>query len=216
MFYYFYPGLNDPLNRINCHLASVIRSKFIKEYKNARCLASLVKELFSLFVDGVNFEINGKITNVKFVLGLIIGDNLALNGILDFIIGFQLRNRENYERDVLLNDSSKTGIENVSMFNILPYFHCTLNLSLDLMHDFFEGIFQYDICQAVLYFIRKKYFTLTELNERINNFAYGKEDENNLKMTSREAWQFLYLLPIYIGDKVDPHDEVWKLIKTLL
>lgn len=255
MFYYFYPGLNDPLNRNNCHLASVIRSKFIKEYKNPKCLASLVKVLYSLFVDGIDFELDGKTVNIKFVLGLIIGDNLALNGILDYIIGFrgnfycricrlsrveaeqlceelmsELRNRDNYENDVLRNDPSKTGVENNSMFNVLPYFHCTLNLCLDLMHDFFEGIFQYDICQAILFFIKKRYFTLNELNERISNFAYGKEDiryipnillkknleENNLKMTSREAWQFLYLLPIYIGDKVNTNDEVWKLIKTLL
>lgn len=30
MFYYFFPALNDPLHRNNMHLASVIRSKFIK------------------------------------------------------------------------------------------------------------------------------------------------------------------------------------------
>uniref|UniRef100_T1GJT1 Uncharacterized protein n=1 Tax=Megaselia scalaris TaxID=36166 RepID=T1GJT1_MEGSC len=238
MFYYFYPGLNDPLNRFNVHLASVIRSKFIKEYKNAKSLASLVKELYSLFMDGIDFEIEGKIVNIKFVLGLIIGDNLALNAILDYIIGFrgnfycrickvsrldaeklceelisELRNRFNYEDDVNINDPSLTGVVNNSMFNILPYFHCTLNLSLDLMHDFFEGIFQYVICHSILYFIEKKFFTLAELNEIINNFSYGN---CNLKMTAREAWQFLYLLPLYIGNKIDCNDEVWILLKTLL
>lgn len=255
MFYYFYPGLNDPLNRFNVHLASVIRSKFIKEYKNAKSLASLVKELYSLFMDGIDFEIEGKIVNIKFVLGLIIGDNLALNAILDYIIGFrgnfycrickvsrldaeklceelisELRNRFNYEDDVNINDPSLTGVVNNSMFNILPYFHCTLNLSLDLMHDFFEGIFQYVICHSILYFIEKKFFTLAELNEIINNFSYGSDDikyipniltkknleDCNLKMTAREAWQFLYLLPLYIGNKIDCNDEVWILLKTLL
>lgn len=142
----------------------------------------------------------------------------------------QLRNKQNYEADLLKNNETETGITNDCIFNTLPYFHCTLNLSLDLMHDFFEGIFKYDICQVLLHFINKGAFTLKEFNERINCFQYGSEEiryipnifekknlENfNLKMTAREAWQFLYLLPILIADRIDEGDEVWKLLLTLM
>lgn len=255
MFYYFYPGLNDPLNKNNIHLASIVRSKFIKEYKNGRCLASLVKELFVLFKDGIDFDFDGRIVNVKFVLGQIIGDNLALNSILQYTLSFrsnfycrickvpraeaeqlceeiisELRNKESYEEDLRIADLSRTGIKSDCIFNTLPYFHCTLNLSLDLMHDFFEGTFKYVICDAIIYFIGNMKFTLEELNERINIFNYGKDDikyipnilkrtnleNHNLKMSAREAWQFLYLLPLYIGDKIEDDDEVWTLLITLL
>lgn len=256
MIYYYYPGLVDPLHRNNIHVASIIGSKNIKYYGSGRCLAPLVRELFKLFYDGINLEIDGKITNVKVVLCQIIGDNLALNAILEYIINFSkanfycricklpradaekyceevielLRNPENYKIDLNTNSSSQTGIVEDCVFNSLTYFHCTLNLSLDLMHDFFEGIFKYDICQIILNFINRKIFNLEELNNRINHFKYGEQEvryipniidkkkleANNLNMTSKEAWQFLYLLPLLIGDLIDPNDEVWDLLKTLL
>lgn len=256
MLYYFYPGLKDPLHKTNIHVASIINSKNIKEYGNGRCLAPLVRELFRLCTDGVDLVFNGKVINVKIVVCQIIGDNLALNAILEYILGFskgkyycricrlsrteaeqvceeivsELRNKENYEADLLTNNEKLTGITNDCIFNTLPYFHCTMNLSLDLMHDFFEGIFKYDICQILLYFINKGVISLKELNDRINCFQYGSEEvryipnilekknlgQFNLKMTAREAWQFLYLLPILIGDKIDEGDEVWKLLLILM
>lgn len=254
MLYYYFPALIDPFHKDNIHVAAIIRSKHIQNYGSGRCLASLVRELFRLYYDGVDIVVDGTITNVKIVLCQIIGDNAALNATLEYIMNFrgnfycricrlskqdaeklceeiidELRNKENYERDLQMNPSL-TAIAEDCVFNILPYFHCTLNYSLDLMHDFFEGIFRYDICQAIVYFLNKKYFTLEQLNSRISNFNYGSEDvryipniltrdnltANNLKMTAREAWQFLYLLPILIGDKIPVNDEVWELLRTLL
>lgn len=88
MLYYFYPGLDDPLHKFNIHVASIINSKNIKEYGNGRCLAPLVRELFRLCLDGVDLMFNGKIINAKTVVCQIIGDNLALNAILEYILGF--------------------------------------------------------------------------------------------------------------------------------
>lgn len=253
--YYFYPGLIDPFHKDNIHVAAILKSKDIKSYGSGRCLSSLVRELLKLALDGINIQHNGEILNIKVVLGQIIGDNLALNAILEYILGFRgnfycrickmsrseaeifceeviskLRTKENYENDLQLNDSSATGIEQDCVFNVLKYFHCTYNYSLDLMHDFFEGIIKYDVCQVILNFIERKLITIDELNERISNFTYGSEEsryipnilnirklkENNLNMTAKEAWQFIYLLPLLIGDIVEDNDEVWTLIKTLL
>lgn len=256
MLYYFFPALLDPFHRNNIHVAAIIRSKHIQFYGSGRCLSTLVRELFKLYFDGIDIKLEGQVTNVKIVLCQVIGDNSALNTVLQYLSNFskanfycrickmsridaqkyceelisQLRTQENYQRDLLQNDSSKTGIAENCVFNALPYLHCTLNYSLDLMHDFFEGIIQYDICQALLYFIRNKLITLEEINDRISNFRYGSEDiryipnilikanleANKLKMSAREAWQFLYLLPLLIGDKIPEGDEVWDMLRTLL
>lgn len=255
MLYYFFPALKDPFHRDNIHVASIIRSKNIQTYGSGSCLISLVRELIKLYFDGIDIEIEGKIINVKIVLCQIIGDNLALNGIMEYVLSFnanfycrlcqmpkqdaeksceeilsKLRTKLNYEQDLEKKNSTLTGVAEDCVFNILPYFHCTLNFSLDLMHDFFEGIFKYDICQALIYFIDNNFITLEELNDRISNFRYGLEEgryipnilirdnlkNNNLKMTAREAWQFFYLLPILIGDKIPEDDEVWELLRTLL
>lgn len=244
----------DPFHRDNIHVAAIIQSKHIKNYGSGRCLASLVLELFKMYFDGIDIEIDGKVKNVKIVLCQIIGDNLALNATLEYIMCFrgnfycricklsrenaekyceeiitELRNKKNYETDLRINDSSATGVAEDCVFNILPYFHCTLNFSLDLMHDFFEGILKYDICQALINFFENHLITLQELNDRISNFTYGTEEEkyipkiilranlkeNILKMTAREAWQFLYLLPILIGDKIPEDNEVWQMLRTL-
>lgn len=255
MMYYFYPALTDPFHRNHIHVASIIESKNIKNYGSGRCLSAFVRQLLRFYYDGIDIMIEGKLTNVKVVLCQIIGDNLALNGILEYIMGFRgnfycricrmsrvdaekwceeiiskLRNEDNYKADLGKQNSKQTGIVEDCVFNVLPYFHCTLNYSLDLMHDFFEGIFKYDICKILLSLIERKVLTLKELNNRISNFKYGSEEvryiskiltkerleSDSLNMTAKEAWQFAYILPLLIGDLVDEHDEVWLLYKTLL
>lgn len=182
MMYYYFPALADPFHRDSIHVASVIRSKIIKSYGSGRCLASIVQELCKLSRDDAEEFCEEIITS--------------------------LRNKENYIQDLAVNNSSATGVVYDCIFNTLEYFHCNLNYSLDLMHDFFEGIFKYVICQVLLNFINRNVVKLNVLNDRINNFSYGDQEvryipniidkkhleENNLKMTERESWQFIFCL----------------------
>lgn len=255
MLYYFYPAMLDPFHRNHIHVASIIQSKDIKLYGSGRCLTTLVREFLKLYFEGIDIEIEGKLTNIRVVLCQIIGDNLALNTTLEYVISFSanyycrlckiykkdaekaceeilsmLRNKENYTQDLQTNDTSLTGITDDCVFNVLPYFHCTLNFSLDLMHDFYEGIIKYDICFVLLHFINNKVISLDKINDLINNFRYGSEEiryipnilkkehleEGNLKMTARETWQFFYLLPIIIGDCIPTDSEVWELLRVLI
>lgn len=85
-----------------------------------------------------------------------------------------LRNRINYEEDVLSNNVSQTGIKNRCIWHILNSYHVTENLVCDLMHDFFEGVCHYDLCAILDYLINHmNFFTLETLNDRIQNFNYG-------------------------------------------
>lgn len=62
-------------------LAAVINSKDYKKYDNEKCLSKLVEDLIIL-EEGVNIKTSKGDKYVHFVLGIIVGDNLAQNLIL--------------------------------------------------------------------------------------------------------------------------------------
>lgn len=237
----------------NIHLAASLRSNYIKSYGNGQCFKELVNCLLDLFYDGLEFEIENDFVKVKFLLGLNIGDNLAMNAILEYTPSFRskffcrlcmltraetekicmevlakLRDEDNYNESLQINNVKETGVEGDCIFNQLSYYHCTRNKSLDLMHDHFEGIDNYVLCQSLLLFIEKKYFTLKELNQLISDFDYGADEikyipgiftsdrlnSGKLGITARESWQFMRLLPLCIGHKIPEDEKAWKLIFT--
>lgn len=120
------------------------------------------------------------------------------------------------------------GIKVNSVFNALKAFHvCQPGLPPCLGHDIFEGVLSYDVALYLKYFIKKKkWFTYTLLNRRISQFKYKGSDALTKPCTVNEGpklsgqaiqnWNFLRLLPVLIGDKVQsPEDEVWQLILQL-
>lgn len=178
----------------NCHKienilqAALIDSSDFKTFGNDVCLHDLINVLINLEVNGINFNINGEIVNVKFVLGLLLGDNLALNSLLECNKSFNansycrlcttkkneaenlcteisenLRNRDNYDSDISKNDPQSTGLKRETILNEIPSFHFTDNQVVDMMHDLFEGVFIYDMCKAILLLIEKN--KLSSLND---------------------------------------------------
>lgn len=66
------------------------------------------------------------------------------------------------------------GIKFSSIFNELEHFHiCAPGLPPCIGHDLFEGIVAFDLKLFIDYFIREKWFTLNELNMRIDKFHYS-------------------------------------------
>ena len=115
--------------------------------------------------------------HVHFILGLILGDNLGLNTMLDFSKSFSanyycrfckarksealelfVENRElmrtidNYSDDVNTNNFMSTGIYGESVLNQINSFHVVTNYCVDIMHDIFEGICHYDMCHIIVYY----------------------------------------------------------------
>ncbi|KNC25884.1 hypothetical protein FF38_14250, partial [Lucilia cuprina] len=108
-----------------------------------------------LEVNGINFTINAEIGYVKFVLGLFL--------------------------NIAKNDSKSTGIKGETILNKIPSFHFTENQVVDIMHDLFEGVFIYDMYQAILRLLDKSKsidlddyhkFSLVTLNMRKKNIYY--------------------------------------------
>lgn len=99
---------------------------------------------------------------VHFILGLFLGDNLALNSVSEFSKSFSanffcrfckakkskthklceedstlLRNHTNYLEDINRNYFKETRIYKNSVFNNIASFHVVKNYSIDIMHDIF-------------------------------------------------------------------------------
>jgi hypothetical protein len=142
-----------------------------------------------------------------------------------------LRDRNNYSIDVAERDPQSSGVKRESILNQIPSFNVTSNYSVDLMHDFYEGVLHYDLSHAIQYFIYiKKYFSLENLNGRKQSFNYGSIEIKNVsppitqshlsnfhfKMCAREMMTFLHFLPLIIGDLVPSNDRVWLFVLNLI
>lgn len=234
--------------------AAYISSTNVYEYGNERSFHHLVSEL-KLLEAGIEIETGGLVRKVHFILAAIVGDNLAVNSILGFVQSFNakrycrackrvksemqfdiaeitesLRNETTYNDDLLENDYLETGVKNACIFNNLNYFNSTKVISFDLMHDLYEGVCIYDMCNVLVSLINSKVITLDILNNRKQLFAFGETEmanlsvpltikrlkRNNLKMTASESSCFIHFLPLIIGDLIPVGNEAWELLLLLL
>ena len=247
------PDLASRLECILCH--SLVYTDDKKNTSNAFVFSKLIEDANFLRNTGIFIDVHNTRINVKFDVILIVGDNLGTNGISGFVESFQanfycrmckvsseeaktltkeeeklLRTRSNYESDLKINDSSRTGIKEKCVFHQIEDFHITENQSVDMMHDFLEGVCTYDLHAIISELIfTKKYFTLEILNARIKSFNYGNENTNKppeielntlkgnltLKMSAAEMLCFVRYFGVMIGDLVPEADEHWQLFKYL-
>ncbi|XP_075157315.1 uncharacterized protein LOC142230559 [Haematobia irritans] len=205
--YFSFPTAPDHLKckLDNIFIAALLKSTDVKELGNDKCFFRLIEILNDLEKNGLEIQTKSGNIRVFFVLGLIVGDNLALNNILGFSRSFssnhfcricklhksqttvaveedpgQLRNLSNYEHDVNLNDSKLTGVVECSIFNKINNFHVTENIYCDVLHDMLEGVLNYDLCHIIQHFIQEKTFDLEELNIRKQSFSYGESTIGNI------------------------------------
>lgn len=208
--YYCLPTMpNFLLSKLdNIFVATIFKSSDIKDFGNNSALHPIIKSLKILETKGITILNKKKEKTILFTLGLILGDNLGLNSIMGFTMSFSsqyfcrvckrtnietktdvhehidcLRNQTNYNADLLIPDKDrikKTGLKEDSIFNTLHDFHVIDNYVFDIMHDLLEGIFHYEFCHILRYFIEtKKYFNLETLNYRKQHFSYGESEIKN-------------------------------------
>lgn len=240
----------------NILVASLFNTS-LKKFGKDSLFHLLVSELKDLETEGIDIVFESKTQKVYFVLGLIIGDNLGLNYLLGFSLSFSsnyycrickthksvmckqtvesvstLRNKNTYTKDLSSNDPTGTGVNGGSIFNTLPTYHVTENMAVDIMHDIFEGVCHYDICNMLLYYVdRTKLFGLSTLNNRLSLFDYSAKEldqkpateitidnlkNKKLKMSASEMSCFVNILPFLIGDLVPEDDRVWNFFMNLL
>lgn len=133
------------------------------------------------------------------------------------------------------HDSVTSGIKSRSPLNKIDFFHvANSQLPQDIMHVLFEGVIPLETKLMLRVFIwDKKYFTLSFLNDRIQNFSYGKRESQNkppkpiekkhlestgskMHLSAVQMWMLAIYLPLIIGDKVDHEDHHWECYLLLL
>lgn len=201
--YFSFPTLEHPLAESNIISGAFMKSKDLDDFGTDKCFKHYVKQFNNLAENGIIFTIKGKKTRVKFLLNLILGDNLGINKYFDMnnhasknscrfcrlSTDFTrssskenpeaMRTIENYDQDIEENDHKATGIKKKSSLNKIKHWHVTQNKHVDVMHDWFEGILHYVMCFIILALIGCKYFTLDMLNNRIRTFSYGSIEIGN-------------------------------------
>ncbi|XP_075157696.1 uncharacterized protein LOC142233175 [Haematobia irritans] len=211
--YYSFPSapnfLKYKLN--NIFIAALYKSIDVKTFGNSKSFYKLIDILNDLENNGIDLEIKSEKRKIFFSLGLVVGDNLALNSILGFSRSFsakhfcrycklskastqnmcdedfnQLRNISNYEQDVKSMNVEKTGIRENSIFNRISNYHVVDNFYADLLHDILEGVFQYDMCHIIKSLIKDKVIDLEILNIRKNSFQYGETEIGNISPAINE------------------------------
>jgi hypothetical protein len=170
-------------------LALLFYSIDLQHYGNSVIFSKLLNELILLENEGIEINIDGTTSKMYFSVALIIGDNLGLHTLLGFTESFRsnyscrfckcirtftqtqsiectelLRNENSYASDLEVNNISLTGIKSACIWNRIPSFHVTENYAVDIMHDIFEGVANYDMILILRQFILiDKFFTLATL-----------------------------------------------------
>lgn len=192
---------------------------------------------------------------MKFLCKIIIflGDNKEQNQRLDFVGSFvglhccrycrmhlrdirtkvssketDMRNRENYNADVAAENETATGVKQYSIFNTIPCFHATESSAIDLTHNLTEGSLHTSFAHSIRHFIKKKYFDLEFLNDRIKSINFGRMEEGNkpsiikanhlsafkFRMSASEMFFFTHHFTLLVGSRVPNDDPVWHHVLT--
>ncbi|KAB0801220.1 hypothetical protein PPYR_05574 [Photinus pyralis] len=255
--YITFPLLNsEDISKLNNIFVACLTRSSSLEFGLAKNFGPLCSLLKNLEENGIQITINSKPKRVYLILSALVGDNLGLNTIMGFTRSFSanffcricrshkdemkkqtvenklvLRTAEDYWQHLFQNDVSQTGIKEMCVFNAIPSFRAADNISVDIMHDIFEGICHVELCQILNCFVYdKKYFTLSILNNRKANFQYHRSDygnksvsitvknlnSNKLKMSASEMQCFLHHLPLLVGELVPVKDPVWACLLLLI
>ncbi|OXU17211.1 hypothetical protein TSAR_007607 [Trichomalopsis sarcophagae] len=209
-----------------------------KSIGSKRVCHKVIDELNKLCRDGIALNTNGTTVTVYFRCPLVLGDNLGLNCICDFVESFSAtRTVQNYGQDVQ-KKSITTGVKTECVFNQLIYFHIVENRTLDIMHDLFEGVVHYTLSKILTCLIfGNKLLSLDMLNRRISEFYFGEVEINKprpiykesakvnvndivknkikIKQSSAEMLCLCRYLGVIIGDLIPGNNRYWKLYLTL-
>jgi len=203
------PHQKSSLNTI--FLALLFHSSDRQKFGNSVIFKPLIDELNYLKNTGIEIETDELKVNLKFELGVIIGDNLGIHSITGFVESFSsnhpcrvcnikkeelrkqcyaddnlLRTVEQYNIDVNEGDVSNSGVKEKCVWHDVIGFNVLDQVGVDIMHDILEGVGKYDLAFLISYYVHDlKVFSLQILNERIVCFDYGPDKGNKPSLTKR-------------------------------
>lgn len=188
---------------LNSRLENIVLNMLVKAHDRPffgnECVFDIyLDEMTKLEMEGFPLVINNQTFQIYIVLVQLIGDNLALNGLLGYVESFcanypcrickikrsnfgnvlfedesSLRTASGHKIDISIADTSSTGVKESCCYDRIPSFSVTNNIFCDIMHDLAEGICRYVMIKVLIYLVREKqFFSLDQLKERMKSFVY--------------------------------------------
>lgn len=148
---------------------------------------------------------------------------------------YKLRTKDAHDRQIqeIKQDPSKVALYGVKgkcvLSERLKYFHAVDGFPLDILHDFLEGVFPFELYLCIQDLIKKKYISLETLNQGIKEFPYSFSDKTDKPQpvpktfaskktiggNGHENWCLIRLLPLMIGHHVPEGDMTGKMLMVL-
>lgn len=116
------------------------------------------------------------------------------------------------------------------IFHQISSFHATNNPSVDIMHDLFEGVLNYEIAIMLYSFIQvEKFFSLEDFNIKVHCFNYGEYASINksqpvsidnlkvgkLRYSASEIMWLTKFLGVLIGEWISYQNQKWQVFLLL-
>lgn len=233
----------------NTFVAQLHKNKDYDKCDNEQIFWKLIEQIIELETVGVTITVSEQKIQVRFAMLTMAGDNLALHSAFGFYKSFNanfnciactadkearqilvredaslMRTEKSYANDV---NNLEKGIRTECVFNKVPSFHVTRNITFDPDHDILEGTLRYETAKVLNYFINDcESFTLRTLNDKIRFFDYGTKNDINfpppiktkwlqneqIMYTASEMMTFIQYLPLMIGLSVKKKSKHWKLL----
>lgn len=238
----------------NIFLILLYHSSDRVQFGNRIIFQPVIDQLNDLSINGIHFNRPDFTGTIYFELAFILGDNLGLHSILGFVESFSctypcrackveksvmksqffedkslLRDMNNYEADVKLNNCSLTGVKERCVWLDVHNFELFSQTSYDVLHDASEGWCKYILSSLIVVLIDKlKYFTIDALNNKIAGFNYGPDNRDkpvqlsmvnlrkgNLRLNAAEMNSFVKYFGVMVGDCVPQNDKYWQIYIVL-
>lgn len=216
-----------------------------------KVMSRIIVDINKVYVEGM-FIHNIKL---KFRFVGLIGDNLGLHQVLGYVQSFSanyhcrlcraskdqtrvmtkensllLRNLDNFENDILLDNPSETGVKANSVMNEIVGYHVTKNYFTDLMHDVFEGTGNIGMCLVIKHCVNIGEFSLDLFNNRLRMFDFGYLsnrpppiktsylDKGSLPYSAAENLNLILYFGMIVGDKLTFDDVLtyWMTLREIV
>ena len=130
--------------------------------------------------------------------------------------------------------SKQYGIRQRSALTAIEGFDLVMQTPQDIMHVLSEGVLQYEVTLVILTLLRKKCFTLCELNAQIENFEYGYSnigdkppplrdtvftttgDKYKIKFSASQMNTFIRILPFLLDRLHCTNENVFDVLMQLI